>query len=164
MAIGFSGNFTIREDDKHRILIPVNFRPLLAVVENDTRIEKIILTKNTGETILGYPEAEFGKLKQQIESLSSRSPEGRLVRHIFLSQSFEMVLDKQGRIVIPKPLREHAKINGEAVIAGIGNKFEIWSKEKWDSYQELIERDYKAALEAKSDDVVSYLGEKYELI
>ena len=136
---------------------------MLALYDDDVRLEKVTLTKNSGETLLAYPEGEFKKLKEQIEALPHRSPEGRLVRHIFISQSFELILDRQGRIVIPKLLREHAHLSGDIVLVGTGNKFEMWSKKKWDAYQQLIEENYKAIINTKAEDAVSELGVKFDL-
>ena len=43
-------------------------------------------------------------------------------------------MDKQGRILIPPHLREHANIDKEVVIIGVSNRAEIWSLEQWNSY------------------------------
>jgi len=40
-------------------------------------------------------------------------------------------LDAQGRILIPKELREYAELTRQAVILGQGNKFEIWNEKSW---------------------------------
>ena len=48
------------------------------------------------------------------------------------SHSIDAEVDKQGRILIPSNLLQHAKIEKEAVVAGVGNRAEIWSKEEWE--------------------------------
>jgi len=40
-------------------------------------------------------------------------------------------LDQAGRILIPQFLRQAAGLNGEAVVVGVGDYFEIWSPEHW---------------------------------
>lgn len=50
---------------------------------------------------------------------------------VFYSRATECQIDKQGRVLIPPTLREYAQINGDVVIVGIENKFEIWNPEKW---------------------------------
>ena len=40
-------------------------------------------------------------------------------------------VDKQGRILLPAVLREFAGIEKDAVMVGVGNRIEIWSKESW---------------------------------
>ena len=36
------------------------------------------------------------------------------------------------RCLLPANLLQHAKIEKEAVVAGVGNRAEIWSKEEWE--------------------------------
>ena len=40
--------------------------------------------------------------------------------------------DKNGRILVPQFLRQSAQLDGEAVLAGVGNYFEIWSTAGWE--------------------------------
>jgi len=48
--------------------------------------------------------------------------------------NFERGMDKHGRILIPKQLREDADFkNRIVIIAGCGDHLEIWSKEQWES-------------------------------
>ena len=46
----------------------------------------------------------------------------------------ELEFDKQGRILVPSALREHAELQKDAVIIGTGDKVEIWSRERFDAY------------------------------
>ncbi|MDP6482750.1 MAG: division/cell wall cluster transcriptional repressor MraZ, partial [Nitrospinota bacterium] len=41
-------------------------------------------------------------------------------------------VDGQGRILIPEHLRTGAGLEKEVYMSGIGPKFEIWSRERWD--------------------------------
>ncbi len=43
-------------------------------------------------------------------------------------------MDKQGRILIPANLREHAKLEKEATIIGVATRIELWSNEEWVKY------------------------------
>ena len=49
------------------------------------------------------------------------------------SNATECELDKQGRILIPPPLREGARISKSVIVVGILNKMEIWDKGAWDT-------------------------------
>ena len=46
----------------------------------------------------------------------------------------ECEIDKQGRILIPANLREHAKIEKDVIFIGVSTRVEIWSKEVWEEY------------------------------
>ncbi len=54
----------------------------------------------------------------------------------FFAGATECILDKQGRVLIPSNLREHAKLNKDAVIIGVSTRIEIWDKEEWVAYNE----------------------------
>jgi MraZ protein len=43
----------------------------------------------------------------------------------------ELDLDGHGRILLPKELREFAGLGRQAMLIGQGNKFELWSEERW---------------------------------
>ena len=45
-------------------------------------------------------------------------------------------LDAQGRILVPKELREYASLGKQAVILGQGNKFEIWNDKAWEAQRD----------------------------
>ena len=58
--------------------------------------------------------------------------------------------DKQGRIVIPSNLREYAKITKDAVIIGVSNRIEVWSKDQWIDYNNDEDLSYDAIAEKMS--------------
>ena len=49
-----------------------------------------------------------------------------------VSGAVECPIDKQGRILVPPPLREYARLEREVTIAGVGNRIELWSKARFD--------------------------------
>jgi MraZ protein len=55
----------------------------------------------------------------------------RISRFIF-SPAFTEELDKLGRILLPAPLRQYARITDAVIIAGVNTYIEIWGKENWD--------------------------------
>ena len=54
--------------------------------------------------------------------------------------------DKQGRILIPAALRKWAELEKDVIVLGVNDRCEIWSKEKWEEFNENIDSD--ALLEA----------------
>ena len=56
-----------------------------------------------------------------------------------------------GRALLPGDLREYAGIDGEAVMAGLYNRVEIWDKKAWES----VTKD----AESRSGDIAEELKE-----
>jgi MraZ protein len=61
----------------------------------------------------------------------SRSKIRKLSRALFAT-AFTTRIDNQGRIPVPAPLREHAGMTDEVVIAGANTYLEIWDKDLWE--------------------------------
>ena len=53
------------------------------------------------------------------------------LRRRFHGGSFDEKLDSAGRIRLPKPLIEHAGLDGPCVVVGAGEYLEIWNAEAW---------------------------------
>jgi len=58
----------------------------------------------------------------------------------------EVSLDKEGRVILPKKLRSHASLDGEALFAGLGHSFQIWAPEE---FRRVTEAEEKLTGEAK---------------
>ena len=64
-----------------------------------------------------------------------------------LAGAMDVVLDKQGRVVLPEYLREYASLAKDAVVAGLYNRLEIWDESKWNVYKKQVESDADAVAE-----------------
>ena len=125
----FYGEFDYKIDDKGRVPIPPRFRNALK--------DGIVLTPGPEKCITAYTPAEWKKLADSLTGSSlSRSKIRRLNRSLF-GTAFSTKVDNQGRIAIPAPLREHADIAEEVVIAGANTYLEIWNKALWEEEKEL---------------------------
>jgi len=124
----FSGEYEHTIDDKGRLTIPAKFRAKLA--------EGLFVTRGLDGCLFVLPPDAWEALSEKVASLPLAQGSARLFSRMIYSGT-ECKLDKQGRILLPPPLREHADIESEAVVIGVNSRLEIWSKKRW---QELITR------------------------
>lgn len=50
-----------------------------------------------------------------------------------------MEVDKVGRILVPQNLRAFLQIEGEAIVAGQGEYFEVWKPAEWNVQMALLQ-------------------------
>ncbi len=115
-------------DAKGRVSIPARFREFL----NATYGDQLVLLDMDG-CIFAYPLEEWRRrFSEKFRELPTfREEVRRYVRRMY-GRATQCELDKQGRILLPARLREAAGIQREAVIVGLENKFEIWSRDRWE--------------------------------
>jgi MraZ protein len=128
----FYGEFDYKIDDKGRVPIPPRFRNALK--------DGVVLTPGAEKCITAYTLIEWKKLSTTLtNSPLSRSKMRKLSRALFAT-AFSTRIDGQGRIAIPAPLREHASIIDEVIIAGANTYLEIWNKVLWEEEKETSQQ------------------------
>jgi len=98
-----------------------------------------------------YPQEEWQKLAQKLSELPISQSDARAFLRLMLAGAMDVEIDKQGRITIPGYLREYAGIKNSVVVAGLFNRLEIWSSEKWDTYKQTTEKESESIAEHLGD-------------
>ena len=129
----FLGEFLHKVDSKNRIMIPSEFRDDLG--------EFFYISKGPESSLILYTQEEFEKkavyLDQQI--YENENKKNRAIKRLFFSSTVKVSLDKVGRILINKNLKDYSQIDKEAVIIGNNSTVEIFSVEKWNEYIDEVE-------------------------
>ena len=120
----FLGRFAHTFDEKGRIAVPTKFRDLLS--------EGAYLTQGFDQNLMVWRVEDFEKLYKQVNSMSLTDPDARLLKRLIFSNAVHVDVDRVGRILIPPFLREAVNLNGNAIIVGVGDFFEIWSAPMWE--------------------------------
>lgn len=115
-------------DNKNRIIVPSKFREALGDV--------FILTKGLDGCLYAYTIDEWKTLEEKLKKLPLTNRDARAFVRFFFSGANEVNVDKQGRALIPQNLLEYASIEKDIVSIGVSTRIEIWSKEKWNQYNE----------------------------
>jgi MraZ protein len=77
---------------------------------------------------------QWEAFEAKLQALPLSQPSARAFARFFFAGAMEGELDKQGRVMLPPNLREHAKLTKDILITGAGNRLEIWSKDIRDGY------------------------------
>jgi len=127
----FYGEFQHTVDGKGRLIIPSRFRDVIAI----RKLGRLMICRGLDRCLFLFAEQEWRTFEDRLSSLPlERSVARRFTRSLF-SGAAECDVDKQGRIMIPASLRNHAKLDGEVVVVGVFNRIEIWNKSLWAEYQ-----------------------------
>ena len=84
-----------------------------------------ILTADEGCLRL-YPFDDWCEYERAITRRAAVDPNARDYVRVVISGAAEAPIDRQGRILVPGYLREHAHIQREVTLAGVGLTVEIW--------------------------------------
>ena len=101
----FVGEYSHNIDSKGRIIIPARFREQLG--------DRFIITKGFENCLFVYPMEEWEKLSDSLSKLPSNQKSARFLQRMFLSGASEAEPDKQGKVLITQPHREHAGLTKE---------------------------------------------------
>ena len=121
----FFGEFEYKIDEKGRVPVPPKFRQELKY--------GVVLTPGIEKCITAYPLPEWNKLAATLTTGSITPSKLRRLNRAVFATAFSLNIDGQGRIALPVPLRDYAKIEDEVVIAGANNYLELWNKKQWES-------------------------------
>ena len=128
----FLGQFQHNLDDKGRQMIPARFRELLE--------GGAFITQGFDKCLMVLTEAYFKQVYERIEAMNLADPTARMLRRLILANAYPVEVDKVGRIVVPQNLRAFLGIeNGELVVAGQGDYFEVWTPATWGEQMALLQ-------------------------
>lgn len=119
----FLGQYTHTIDPKGRLSVPARFRELLE--------PGAYITQGFEQNLMVLTAEAFERLSARVNQMSLTDPTARQLKRLLFATADRVEVDGSGRIRIPQFLREVAGLNGEAVIVGVGDYFEIWSSPAW---------------------------------
>ena len=130
-------------DKKGRVIVPSRLREELG--------ERFIITRGLDSCLFLYPMPEWGNLEEKFKNLSFAKSEARAFMRLLFSGASEVEIDKQGRILLPVLLREHAQFQKDLVFIGVSNRAEIWSRELWEEYRNNADLSFEQVAEKLID-------------
>ena len=122
----FYGTYEHAMDERGRLAVPAAFR-------RDFGAGGVLRPSVEGCIELYTSEGFEAEAARRLsgEEESSRTLAARRTRRQFMAEAFAVELDRQGRIVVPAPIRATTGLDGRAVVVGCGDYLEVWEYERW---------------------------------
>ena len=125
------GQYQHNIDAKNRVIVPAKFREDLG--------ERFYVTKGLDGCLFVLSEEGWKRLQDKIVAMPMSK--ARQLQRFFFSGAAEVEPDKQGRILIPQPLRDYASIEKDVTFIGTGARAEIWSPACWPQFNAKLTED-----------------------
>lgn len=122
----FLGTHRPRLDEKNRVILPAKFRDALA--------DGLVMTKGQDRCLVVWTKSAFATYAAELRQGSQTSEKVRAYTRVLFASAYDDAPDRQGRIVIPAPLRQYAGLTKDCVVVGADTRIEIWDAEAWDAY------------------------------
>ena len=135
----FLGRHAHTLDAKGRMAIPARFRDELA--------DGLVVTRGVDHCLAIYPMTAWNELAAKINALPVSDIDARTFRRMVFAEAIDLVLDAQGRILVPSELRAYAQIDRDAVVIGVHSFIEVWSPERWNTARETFDEDGSAIVQ-----------------
>jgi MraZ protein len=120
----FHGEYQHRVDPQGRVAIPARYREEFS--------GGIYLTRGFDQCIWAFSPDGWESYSSKYAEMSPNSLVARTLRRRVFGSTFDLELDRQGRVVLPQPLRQFAGLQEEVVIVGAGTWLELWDSSRWD--------------------------------
>ena len=123
-APAFTGEFRHRIEGKNRITIPSAWRFA-------EEVELFMIRRTLEKCIAVMPRAEVERIKANTSGMSAEERAHFL--HFFGRNLRQVTLDKGGRISIPDEFCKRLGIEGEVMLSGSVETFNIWNVEDFEA-------------------------------
>jgi MraZ protein len=118
------GEYEHTLDDKNRLTLPAKFREAFA--------GGVVVTRGMDGCLSVFTrEAWHEFVRVRLEGLNTFSKEARQMTRFMFAGAAEAEPDRQGRIMLPPALIQHAGLAREVVVAGVRDHVEIWDRAAW---------------------------------
>ena len=130
----FRGRHTHSLDAKGRVSIPAAYREELQPAP-----EQVPFLTAHQECLRIYSAEAWIPYEEKLLAEAAIDPDAQDLARLVISSVEEAPIDKQGRILVPQYLREHAGLGKDVVFAGVGPTVELWDtarfRQTWDRTQ-----------------------------
>lgn len=129
--VRFIGNIDAKMDEKGRVFFPAVFRRILQK-DGD---EALMVRKDVHQNCLVlYPKSVWNQILDDMRSRLNRwNSKQQMMLRQFVAGVDELVIDGNGRILIPKRLQQQINLQPGVRFIGMDDTIELWSQSEADS-------------------------------
>ena len=120
------GEYQHNMDLKGRVTVPSKFRVDLG--------DKFYVSKGLDGCLFVLSSEQWERLVEKVSAIPMA--QGKAIQRYFFSGAAEVEPDKQGRILIPQNLRDHAGLEKDVTVIGAATRAEIWDTARWNAYND----------------------------
>lgn len=130
-SITLIGEFDCKVDAKNRLLFPSDLKKQLG----NSFDRGFVMNRNLHQQCLTlYPMQEWEVLNETLSRLNRLIKANDIFIRKFMGGATICMPDSAGRILIPRPLAEHAQIKSDIKVIGSNNIIEIWDKDLYNDF------------------------------
>jgi MraZ protein len=119
-------------DKKNRLTVPQSFRTAIGY----QKFAGVILFRSpTHACIEGFDFASMKEISERLDHFDLFSSEQDDLATTIFAEAVQCPFDAEGRVVIPENLLAHADITDDAIVIGLGRKFQIWNPHNFEARQ-----------------------------
>ena len=140
-AFAFKGGPVLTLDGKGRITVPARWRDvLMSAVQG-----QMMVSKSHVRCLSLFPRPVWDQFEVRLNALPA-SADG--LRRLYIGSATEAAIAGASRLLLPPELRAWAGLEREVVFMGLGNRFELWDKARYDAHEAaVLEQDMTGQLD-----------------
>jgi len=140
-----TGEYRHKVDAQGRLAIPSRFRISFQ--------DGMVASRGIDQCVDIYTESNWAVLEKTLTSTPKFGQKYRRTRRLIMSGAFSLETDKQGRVLLPSSLREHADLDEDVTVVGVGNHLEVWNSQNWDIEMLTVLADRQHLAESIDDSI-----------
>jgi MraZ protein len=129
--IVLEGGSGLMLDGKGRVTVPARHRDALRTLCND----QLTITKNPKRCLSIFPRPLWESFRARLMALPLANDDWRGI-YMGLAQPVE--IDSASRVLIAPELREWAAIERDVMLIGMGTRFELWDKARYEAHEATV--------------------------
>ena len=122
----FFSTYLAKLDAKNRTSVPAAFRTILKKGDPTAPAAMVLRSSHQYPCIEVYPLDRFAELSAPLDAMDTFGEDQDDFAFTLFPSAHQVEADKDGRIILPDLMVEHANLKDEVAFMGFGKTFHIW--------------------------------------